>query len=189
MIRSALTPFDYLRENLVAIAEVSDDQTGKTIPRAVQEGLPATSNGEILHILIRELARSVFIFFPMLLLVASIYSLLGRPMLNALAPQQNADWLTYFWSGQPSWISAIEVALAALRWLLLLMTGKFLIEAIFRTDKPDPKLRGLLQRCNLLVALMFLALVALPFLDPVWRLIPAVPSDGSRREPSGTARP
>lgn len=173
LIRSALTPFDYLRENLVAIAEVSDDQTGKTIPRAVQEGLPATSNGEILHILIRELARSVFIFFPMLLLVASIYSLLGRPMLNALAPQQNADWLTYFWSGQPSWISAIEVALAALRWLLLLMTGKFLIEAIFRTDKPDPKLRGLLQRCNLLVALMFLALVALPFLDPVWRLIPA----------------
>ena len=75
LIRSALTPFDYLRENLVAIAEVSDDQTGKTIPRAVQEGLPATSNGEILHILIRELARSVFIFFPMLLFVArSIFS-------------------------------------------------------------------------------------------------------------------
>jgi hypothetical protein len=174
LIRSALSPFDYLRENLVAIAEVSGDKTGKTIPSAVREGLPATSNGEILHILIRELARSVFVFFPMLLLVAGIYSLLAQPLLNALAPQHNPDWLTYFWSGQPSWISAIEVALAALRWLLLIMTGKFLVQAIFQSDNPPPKLRKLLLRCNLLVALLFLALVVLPFLDPVWRLIPAV---------------
>jgi hypothetical protein len=173
LIRSALTPFDYLRENLVAIAEVSGDQTGKMTPRAVQEGLPATSNGEILHILIRELARSVFIFFPMLLLVAGIYCLLAQPLLNALAPKHNADWLTYFWSGQPSWVSAIEVALAALRWLLLVMTGKFLIQALFHADNPSPKLRNLLLRCNLVVALLFLALIALPFLDPVWRLIPA----------------
>jgi hypothetical protein len=173
LVRSALTPFDYLRENLVAIAEVSGDQTGKMTPGAVQEGLPATSTGEILHILIRELARSVFIFFPMLLLVAGIYSLLAQPLLNALAPKHNADWLTYFWSGQPSWVSAIKVALAALRWLLLVMTGKFLIQALFHADNPPPKLRKLLLRCNLFVALLFLALVAIPFLNPVWHLMPA----------------
>ncbi len=171
LIRSGLTPFDYLRENLVAIAQVSGEQTGRTTARAVQEGLPATSNGAILHILIREIARSVFIFFPMLLLVAGIYSLLAQPLLSALAPQHQPDWLTYFWSGPPSWISAIEVALAALRWLLLVMTGKFLMQAIFRADNPSPKLRKLLLRCNLLVALLFLALVALPFLDPIWRLV------------------
>lgn len=171
LIRSALTPFDYLRENLVAIAEVSVNQTGRTTPRAIKEGLPATSNGEILHILVRELARSVFIFFPMLLLVAGIYSLIAQPLLNALSPTHNADWLTYFWTGQSSWISAIEVALAALRWLLLGMTGKFLIQAVFHADEPSPKLRGLLFRCNLLVAFLFLLLVALPFLDPIWRPI------------------
>jgi hypothetical protein len=173
LIRSALTPFDYLRENLVAISEVSGEETGKTTPRAIQEGLPSTSSGEILYILIREVVRSVFIFFPMLLLVAGIYSLLAQPLLNALAPKHPADWLTYFWSGQPSWISAIEVALAALRWLLLVMTGKFLIQAIFHVDNQPPKLRRLLLRCNLFVALLFLALVTLPFLDPVWRPIPA----------------
>lgn len=173
LIRSALTPFDYLRENLVAIAEVSVDQTGKTTRSAVREGLPVTSNGEILHILIRELARSVFIFCPMILLVAGISFLLAQPLFNALTHKHTSDWLPYFWFGQPSWISAIEVALAALRWLLLVMTGKFLIQAIFRADRPSPKLRNLLLRCNLLVAFLFLALVALPFLDPVWHLIPA----------------
>jgi hypothetical protein len=172
LIKSALTPFDYLRENLVAIAEVFADETGKTTPRAIKEGLPATSNGEILHILVRELTRSVFIFFPMLLLIAGIYSLLARPLLNALAPTHNSDWLTYFWSGQSTWISAVKVALAGLRWLLLVMTGKFLVQAIFHAGNPPPKLRRLLHRCNLLVALLFLALIALPFLDPVWRLIP-----------------
>jgi hypothetical protein len=172
LIRSALSPFDYLRENLVAIAEVSGGRTGKTAPGAVREGLPATSNGEILHILIRELARSVFVFFPMLLLLAGLYSFLAQPLLNALAPKHDHDWLTYFWSGHPSWISAIEVALAALRWLLLLMTGKFLLQTI-HNDSPTPELRKLLLRSNLLVGLLFLALLALPFLDSVWRLIPA----------------
>jgi hypothetical protein len=173
LIRSALSPFDYLRENLIAIAEVSDP-SGKTTPRAVKEGLPSTSNGEIVHILIREVVRSVFIFFPMLLLIAGIYSLLAQPLLNALASKNNADWLTYFWSGKPSWIATIEVALATLRWLLLVMTGKFLLQAIFRVDNPNAKLRKLLFRCNLLVALLFFVLVALPFLDSVWGLIPAV---------------
>jgi len=171
LIKSALTPFDYLRENLVAIAEVSSDSTRKTNSRAVQEGLPATSNGQILHILIRELARSIFVFFPMILLVAGIYSLLAQPLLNALAPEHDPDWLTYFWSGQPSWTSALEVALAGLRWLLLVMTGKFLIQTIFHTKNPSPILRKLLLRCNFLVAFLFFALLALPFLDPAWRLI------------------
>jgi hypothetical protein len=172
LIRSALTPFDYLRENLVAIAQVSGEQTGRTTARAVQEGLPATSNGAILQILIREIARSVFVFFPMLVLLAGIYSLLAQPLLNTLAPKHQGDWVSYFWSGQPSWISAIEVALATLRWLLLAMTGKFLINAVLRSDNLPPKLGKLLLRCNLLVAVLFLALVALPFLDPIWRLVP-----------------
>jgi hypothetical protein len=172
LIKSALSPFDYLRENLVAIAEVSIDGTGATTPRAIQEGLPTTSNSQILQILIRELARTVFIFFPMLLLVAGIYSLLAQPMLNALAPKQNADWITYFWSGRPSWIYAVEVALGALRWLLLGMTGKFLIQSFLHADEPSPKIRKLLVRCNVLVGALFLALVTLPFLDSVWHLGP-----------------
>jgi hypothetical protein len=173
LIKSALTPFDYLRENLVAIAEVSVDGNGATTPRAIEEGLPTTSNSQILQILIRELARTVFIFFPMLLLVAGIYSLLAQPLLNALAPKANADWLTYFWVGQPSWTSAVEVALCALRWLLIGMTGKFLIQSIFYADEPSPKLRKLLVRCNVLVAVLFLALLALPFFDSFWRMVPA----------------
>jgi hypothetical protein len=173
LIRSALTPFDYLRENLVAIAEVSGDQRGKSA-RSVREGLPATSNGELLHILIRELFRSIVVFLPMLLLSAGVYSLLARPLLSALVPEHRPDWLTYFWSGAPNWISVIVVALVALRWLLLVMTGKFLIQAIFHTDNPPPQLRKLLLRCNLLVAFLFLALVAVPFLSPVWHLIHAI---------------
>jgi hypothetical protein len=172
LIRSALSPFDYLRENLIAIAEVSGP-SGKTTPRAIKEGLPSTSNSEIVHILIREVARSVFVFFPMLLLIAGIYSLLAQPLLNALAPKNNADWLTYFWSGKLSWIAAVEVALATLRWLLILMTGKFLLQAIFRKEDLNAILRRLLFRCNLLVALLFIVLVALPFLDPILGLIPA----------------
>jgi hypothetical protein len=172
LIKSALSPFDYLRENLVAIAEVSIDGTGATTPKAIKEGLPATSNSQILQILIRELARAVFIFFPMLLLVAGIYSLLAQPMLNALAPKQNADWITYFWSGRPSWIYAVEVALGALRWLLLGMTGKFLIQSFLHADQPSQKIDKLLIRCNVLVGALFLALVALPFLDSVWHLGP-----------------
>ena len=174
LIKSALSPFDYLRENLVAIAEVSGDDADKTTSSAIQEGLPPTSNGQILHILIRELARSVFIFFPMLVMLAGIYSLLAQPLLNALAPKQSSDWLTYFWSGPPTWIAAIEVALAALRWLVILMTGKFLLQSILNVGNPSPKLRKLLRRCDLLVALFFLALLALPFLDPLWRMIAGV---------------
>jgi hypothetical protein len=174
LIKSALTPFDYLRENLVAIAEVSCDGAGKTSPRAIQEGLPATSNGQILQILVRELARSVFIFFPMLVLLAGVYSLLAQPLLSALAPKHGPNWLTYFWSGPPTWVAAIEVALDALRWLVILMTGKFLLQSILKTDNSPPKLRKLLHRCNLFVALLFLALVSLPFLDPLWRPIARV---------------
>jgi hypothetical protein len=171
LIKSALSPFDYLRENLVAIAEVSCDDAGKTSPRATQEGLPPTSDGQILQILVRELARSVFVFFPMIVLLAGAYSLVAQPLRNALAPKHDADWLTYFWSGKLSWISAIEVALAALRWLVIFMTGKFLIQSILNADDPPPKLRKLLVRCDLFVAVLFLALIALPFLDPLWRLI------------------
>lgn len=171
LIKSALTPFDYLRENLVAIAEVSSDESGKTTQSAIREGLPTTSNAQILHILIRELARSAFIFFPMLVLLAGIYSLFAQPLLNALAPTHSQDWLTYFWSGPPTWISVIEVALTALRWLLILMTGKFLLQSILNADETSPKLRKLLLRCNLLVALIFIALATLPFFDPLWRPI------------------
>jgi hypothetical protein len=174
LIRAALTPFDYLRENLVAIAQVSGDQTEKTTARAEQEGLPASSNGAILQILIREITRSAFIFFPMLLLLAGIYSLVAQPLLDTLAPKHQGDWVSYFWSGQPSWVSAIEVALSALRWLLLAMTGKFLINALFRSDNAPPELGKLLRRCNLFVALLFFALIALPFVDPIWRLVPWV---------------
>jgi hypothetical protein len=167
LIRSALTPFDYLRDNLVAIAQVSDDQSGKLDESAVREGLPKTSQVAIFNILFRELSRTVFIFFPMLLLMAGIYSFLARPLLSAIAPEHSSNWLTYFWSGPTSWISVVVVAIVALRCLLLLMTGKFLVDAIFRKGSPSPKLRPLLLRCNLLVALLFLLLVAAPFFGPV----------------------
>jgi hypothetical protein len=94
LIRSALTPFDYLRDNLVAIAQVSDDQSGKLDESAVREGLPKTSQVAIFNILFRELSRTVFIFFPMLLLMAGIYSFLARPLLSAIAPEHSSNWLT-----------------------------------------------------------------------------------------------
>ena len=166
LIRSALSPFDYLRDNLIAIAQVSDERSGKIAESAVQEGLPKTSKVAIVNILFREFLRIGFIFFPMLLLMAGIYALLARPLLSALVPERSASWLAYFWSGTPSWISVVVVAVAALRWLLLLMTGKFLFDAISHKDNPSPQFRPLLFRCNLIVALIFLLLIVAPFLGP-----------------------
>ena len=69
------------------------------------------------------------------------------------------------------------------------MTGKFLVQAIFHADNPSPKLRKLLLRCNLSSASCSFAR-RLPFLDPVWRLLPvAFQREDSTRDPSRTFQP
>lgn len=163
LIRSALSPFDYLSSNTLVIDQVAG-LAGGAAQRIKHEGFSNSATKQILFILWREFCRCVLIFFPFILLLAGLYFVIAQPLLNTLMGKNGPSWLGYFWAcPDPGWGDAIALAFVALRWLLIGMACKYLLDAWLHPEASTPAQRKLLLLCNLAVVAILLVLIALPF--------------------------
>jgi hypothetical protein len=160
LIRSALSPFQYLRANALVIDQVSDESP--------------------FLIIIRELARSCFIFFPFILLFTGVYALLAQPLLqmlaNALGHKAPSNWIPYFWAcADAGWVQFFVLTLVAFRWLLILMALLYFVDAV-RHAAPPAHARKNVHLCDLVVLAFLLCLFAVPFFwDSVYGALPNLP--------------
>jgi hypothetical protein len=163
LIFSALSPFDYLRSNMLVINEVTG-QTSGAASQLKREDFSNSATKQILFVLWREVWRTVLIFFPFILLLTGLYCFTAQPLLKTLLPPSSSTWLSYFWAGNdPNWGDAIVLALVALRWLLIGMTLKYLWDALRHPEATTPDQKRPVLLCNLAVIAVLLVLLALPF--------------------------
>jgi hypothetical protein len=175
LLLAALSPFDYLRANMLVIDEVSgkpDDaeikaqNPGHVSPadEIKREGFSNSSVKQALFILMREIYRTIVIFFPMILLVCALYGFLAQPLLSALTKTPQYDWMSYFWvAPSPSWRDAIVLAVLTLRWLLIGMACKYFLDARLHPEAQSPNQKSLIRSCNLAVFGVMAFLIVLPF--------------------------
>ncbi len=152
LLRSAFSPFQYLRANALIIDWASQESP--------------------LLVIVRELARSCFIFFPFIVLLAALYGLLAQPLLNAVdrtSGQHTASqWIAYFWAcSNITWPSILVLTLVAFRWLLIVMAVLYFVDAAGH-PKPKPDVREKVRVYDAVVLILLLCLLAVPF---VWHWI------------------
>jgi len=148
LIRSALSPFQYLRANALVIDQASDES-------------PLLS-------ICRELARSCFIFFPFLLLLGALYGLLAEPLLRMLTDNWShatpSNVISYFWlCSNLNWPQAFILALVAFRWLLILMCLLYFVD-VLRHPTLQSDFRKKARLWDVAVSVFLLCLLAAPFL-------------------------
>ncbi len=158
LIQSALSPFQYLRANALVIDQVSDES--------------------LQLVVIRELARSCFIFFPFIVLLAGLYALIAQPLLQTIAHASNAsvsNWFPYFWACSSfGWVQILVLTLVAFRWLLILMTILYFLDAV-RHLAPAKFDKRNIRLCDLTVFTFLLFLIAIPFFwHAVQELLPRI---------------
>jgi hypothetical protein len=164
LVRSALGPFDYLRANMLVIDEVSGKTDGAAA-RIKHEGFSNSKTKQLLFILLREIYRSVLIFFPMILLCAGLYVFLAQPLLTMMTPGGSPAWLHYFWTCPvPRWNDAVVLALVGLRWLLMGMALKYFWDGRAADPGTTVEQKAALRQCSMVVGLLLLLLLALPWL-------------------------
>jgi hypothetical protein len=197
LMLTALSPFDYLRTNMLAINQVSGlpdtphglamaDPNLKVCPpddvaqamgahQIKREGFSNCPAKQVGFILLREVYRSVLIFFPLLLLLAAVYGFVAQPVASLLMKGPNADWFKYFWvAPKPGWKDVVEIAAMSLRWLLIGMGVRYFWDAWKRPEARTAQQDRAIKGCNLGVALLVGTLFVLPFLLewhglPWWR--------------------
>ena len=164
LIRSALSPFQYLRANMLVIDEISNQKGAAAARLTKQEGFSNSRIGQISFVLLREVARTGLVFFPMILLLVGIYYLMAQPLLTALSGGAKHDWLSYFWAGpKPSTYEIARLIASLLRWLLLGMCFKYLWDD-YRHPGPAPSsIKPLIVWSRMIEGLVLLLLV-LPLL-------------------------
>jgi hypothetical protein len=159
LLLSALTPFQYLRDNLILMEQLGRKakqtnsgregevtaETPRIMPRDC-ESIPDTSVKRTtlvtaLLILAREFARMLFIFLPLIAVIAGLYFLVAQPVISLIAPNialgassaasanSNPVSMLKFFSHWPlSYTDICWLLLVGLRLLYLGMCGLFLIE-------------------------------------------------------------
>ena len=164
LILSALSPFKYLRANMLVIDEISNQKGAAAARLTRQEGFSNSRIGQISFILLREVARACLVFFPMILLLVGIYGLMAQPLLSALSGGYKSDWLSYFWAGpKPSAYGIVRLIATLLRWLLLGMCFKYLWED-YSHPEPAPSNMKPLIIWSWMIRGLALFLLVLPLL-------------------------
>lgn len=148
LILSALSPFQYLRANALVIDQVSEIS-------------PAL-------IILRELARSCFIFLPFIALFAALYALLAQPLLQTLTRMLGhpgpSNLIPYFWAcSNAGWSDIFIVALVVFRWVLIVMAVLYFVDG-FRHAAPPQSARKNVRLCDFIILIFLLFLFAVPFL-------------------------
>lgn len=163
LISSALSPFSYLRANMLVIDEVT---LGSAQDRKLhRQDFHRSWAGEVLYILFRELSRSVFIFTPVILLCGLLYGVLAQPLLNLLVKPTSTSGWHYFWAcNTAGWKDVAFVILAGIRWLFVWMLAKYFLDR-----KNDPATLTKQQKnsillCDLLVGFLLAVVLLCPVL-------------------------
>jgi hypothetical protein len=159
LLLSALTPFQYLRDNLTLMEQLSRKakqtsgepgggsfaDTPRILPRDC-ENIPENSFKRTTFvtaslILAREFARTLFIFLPLIAVIAGLYFLVAQPVISLIVPHVasgaaqtaspstgSASMLKFFTKWPLSYSDIWWLLLVGLRVLYLGMCGLFLIE-------------------------------------------------------------
>lgn len=181
LILSALSPFQYLRANMLVIDEISNQKGAAAARLTKQEGFSNSRIGQIGFILLREVARTCLVFFPMILLLIGMYCLMAQPLLAALSQRNKEDWLSYFWAGPKPGVYVIALLIVTLlRWLLLGMCLKYLWDE-FRHPEPDPSRVKPLVVWSWMIRGLAVLLLGLPLLFSI--LVHHIDSPATMLEP------
>lgn len=148
LLLSALTPFQYLRDNLILMEQLSRkaEQTSSDDPPRIlsrdcenicDSSAKRTTFITASLILAREFARMLFIFLPLIAVAAGLYCLVAQPVLSLIVPHvapgaspsaKSVSMLKFFTQWPLSYSDILWLLLVGLRVLYLGMCGLFLIE-------------------------------------------------------------
>ena len=160
LLKSAFSPFQYLRANALIIDSASQESP--------------------LLVIVRELARTCFIFAPFIALFAVLYGLLAQPLLNLLARTSGspapAQWISYFWAcANITWPSIFILSLVAFRWLLIVMALLYFVDA-YRHPSHRPEVRERIRIYDLVIFILLVCLLTVPFAwHGIWEILLRIP--------------
>jgi hypothetical protein len=185
LMLTALSPFDYLRTNMLAIDEVSGvpdkplsaadgprrecnapaDEAMTGARQIEREGFSNKRPTQVGFIVLREIYRTLLIYFPMLFLFAAAYGFVAQPVSNLLLKDGQGNLLRYFWaSPKPGAKDAIELAAMTLRWLLLGMGAKYFLDEWRHPEERTPSQASAMRSCSGWILALMAFLLALPSL-------------------------
>jgi hypothetical protein len=160
LLKSAFSPFQYLRANALMIDWASQESP--------------------LLVIVREVARSCFIFAPFIALLGVLYGLLAQPLLTLLTRTSGSpaasQWIPYFWTcASITWPSIFILSLVAFRWLLIVMAILYFVDAA-RHPKPRPDVRERIRVYDLAILTLLICLIAVPFAwHGIWETLLRIP--------------